>query len=236
MLAVETLHATVEPASRCAIATDSQVVLGAVVKGRSSSVSMNDMLKSHLPTVLAYNIYPGHQYVPSADNPADDPTRDKDLRSPVHATPDWLVSAFAGDYRALDSFLEENGCDAAVLARLPRHDGGDLEPKFLESSRALRRKNFQQQMFLPPAKRTVTGQHEPAQTRLWSASAWGSLTPGARRALAGFSESRPSFSKELVHVSTEDCFEWQGSAGPFFRVTRSCPSSGETLEHLGFDL
>ena len=80
------------PNHRLLLGSDSQVVLGALVKGRSSSKVLNKLLKRSLPSVLAYNTYSYTQYIGTSDNVADDPTRDRDCRLPTSSMPDWVSS------------------------------------------------------------------------------------------------------------------------------------------------
>ena len=106
------------PNHRLLMGSDSQVVLGALVKGRSSSKVLNKLLKRSLPSVLAYNCYSYTQYIGTADNVADDPTRDRDCRSPVIAMPGWIASIEQEQYDDLDSILAARGIDDASVARL----------------------------------------------------------------------------------------------------------------------
>ena len=53
---------------------------------------------------------------------ADDPTRDRDCRTPSEPVPQWLQTAFDGDYTGLDAELTNAGLSAAELARLPEDD------------------------------------------------------------------------------------------------------------------
>ena len=56
----------------------------------------------------------------SAQNVADDPTRDRERRSPSLESPQWLLDAFRGDFKAMDEFLDSCGLADAELARLPK--------------------------------------------------------------------------------------------------------------------
>ncbi len=118
-LDAERALATEHPNQRCAVGSDSQVVLGAIVKGRSSSASLNKKLRASLPTILGQNVYSFMHYIPTADNPADDPTREKEVRSPVEALPDWYEEVINGKFDKLDAWLEFRGGGHAELARLP---------------------------------------------------------------------------------------------------------------------
>ena len=110
------------PNRRLLLGSDSQVSLGALVKGRSASRSLNKLLRQALPTLLCYNVYTSLQYVPTADNVADDPTRNHLCRQPSMSAPDWLTDICTGDYAGFDSKLLEDGLDDAHIARLPCTD------------------------------------------------------------------------------------------------------------------
>lgn len=115
----EKRRAVSSPDTRLLTGSDSQVVLGALVRGRSSSKSLNAKLKQALPTVLGFNIYNNLQYVPTGDNTADDPTRGRECRSPPDEMPCWVQSICTGNYEPLDAVLAEAGVGDAQVARLP---------------------------------------------------------------------------------------------------------------------
>ena len=128
-LDAERALATEHPNQRCAVGSDSQVVLGAIVKGRSSSASLNKKLRASLPTILGQNVYSFMHYIPTADNPADDPTREKEVRSPVEALPDWYEEVINGKFDKLDAWLKFRGGGHAELARLPMPDPRPVLPE-----------------------------------------------------------------------------------------------------------
>ena len=97
---------------------DSQVSLGSLLKGRSSSASLNSRLRSALPGLLFFNLHPYYAYLASADNPADDPTRDRPVRSPAISEPLWLKAAELGQFAELDRFLAQFGLDPLQLQGL----------------------------------------------------------------------------------------------------------------------
>ena len=107
------------PSSRVLLGSDSQVVLGALVRGRSSSSSLNARLRKFLPTILGFNTYLRPQYVHTLDNVADDPTRDRLCREPSHPLPQWAEDVCKGDYVKCDDELASAGVDDASIARLP---------------------------------------------------------------------------------------------------------------------
>ena len=80
---------------RVPIGGDSQVVLGAIAKGRSASPAINKMLRKSLGVVLGFGVYSSGGYVRSAHNPSDDPTRGVQLRAPTAVLPNggfsWLT-------------------------------------------------------------------------------------------------------------------------------------------------
>ena len=87
-LEAEARRARARPSARVLLASDSQVVLGALVRGRSSSSSLNARLRRAVPTLLGFNTYLCAQYVHTSDNVADDPTRDRRCRDPCRDLPD----------------------------------------------------------------------------------------------------------------------------------------------------
>ena len=122
-LEAESRRARASPSTRPLIASDSQVSLGALIKGRSSSAGLNGLLRRFLPVVLSYNISTCWQYIGTLDNVADDPTRRRDCREPSAALPNWYSSASEGDFRLFDEFLVDQELDEAKLAELPElHD------------------------------------------------------------------------------------------------------------------
>ena len=117
-----------QPNSRPLIGSDSQVVLGCLVKGRSSSSAINRRLRRAIPTIVGYNVYSQFQYVNTKDNGADDPTRDREVRAPCEDEPHWLVAAKAGHFEPLDQFLAEHGVGDQDIGRLPTYTAATKEP------------------------------------------------------------------------------------------------------------
>lgn len=104
---------------RLAIGGDSQVVCGAVCKGRSASTALNRELQKSLADVLGNGIYSNCGYVRTSHNPADDPTRGVVLRSPDVEAPTWWNKAGADDFSDLDLFLSECGLKPEEIAGYP---------------------------------------------------------------------------------------------------------------------
>ena len=68
---------------RCTLISDSAVVVGAHRKGRSSARLLRASLKKVSTTQIAGGIYASLVFGPTRWNPADDPTRDVQLRAPA---------------------------------------------------------------------------------------------------------------------------------------------------------
>eukprot|EP00438_Fugacium_kawagutii_P019762 Skav203652 [mRNA] locus=scaffold2755:23567:26983:+ [translate_table: standard] len=104
---------------RFAIGSDSQVSLGAILKGRSASKALNQVLRHSLPHTLGFGTYSCGGYIPSALNPCDDPTRGVPLRSADLEFPDWWLAADNGDTKPIDDFLYECNLSATQTAGYP---------------------------------------------------------------------------------------------------------------------
>ena len=88
---------------------DSQVSLGALVKGRAASSSINNLLRRSLPVVLGSDMYGGYGYFPSAINRADGPTRGVAPPAPDMDEPSWWHFSQDVDYLAFDRWMQEDG-------------------------------------------------------------------------------------------------------------------------------
>ena len=127
------------PGNRFLTGSDSQVALGALVKGRSSSKVLNQQLKRALPSVLAYNSYSYPQYISTAENVADDPTRDRPCRTPTFTTPDWVSDIECGQTAGLESKLTERAIDDSSVARLPQQTMPSAEQEVAATSMTMRK-------------------------------------------------------------------------------------------------
>ena len=85
---------------------DSQVALGALVKGRSASKSLNSLLQRSIAIIVGSDVYSGFGYFPSSTNRADAPTRDAVPPAPDVELPSWWESASQGDFSAFDRWLK----------------------------------------------------------------------------------------------------------------------------------
>lgn len=114
---------------------DSQVGLGCLIKGRSSSLALNQELQQSLPIHIGCGVINNSGFLPSAENVADDPTRHVELRKPVKVPEPWLFPSadFAGSSDHLTSFddwLEARNASPYQLSGLPSFS--ELFPEFSE--------------------------------------------------------------------------------------------------------
>ncbi|CAE6965207.1 unnamed protein product [Symbiodinium sp. CCMP2592] len=119
LLASERRRGLASPASSIVSASDSQVSLGAALKGRSASPRLNGILRQSLPEHLSADISGIYAYVGTSDNPADDPTRHAPVRDAREALPLWLERALGGSYGELEDFLKAYELDTVSMLGLP---------------------------------------------------------------------------------------------------------------------
>ena len=134
-LRAEALAAETHTHIRLVILTDSQVSAGCIMKGRSSSPTINRFLSAGLPSLLGSDLYVYVAWIPSKFNPADDPTRATPLRAPSQELPDCLIQFLQGNTAPLDRLLAAQGPEPhAGWEQDPGHGGGDpLEALLPES-------------------------------------------------------------------------------------------------------
>eukprot|EP00435_Cladocopium_sp_Y103_P061652 s470_g23.t1 len=72
----------VRPGTRFSVLLDSSVTKGAISKGRSSSYSLQPILRRGAACQIVGNLYPFTSFAPTKLNVADDPTRDEEIRLP----------------------------------------------------------------------------------------------------------------------------------------------------------
>ena len=128
---------------------DSQVCLGALVKGRSSSPSLNRLMRSSLCYPLGSGVYSYFMYFATQHNRADGPTRGS-LPAPSDLLePAFLKKLSSGDVSAFECWM--NGLEHPDSPQLLNYDGLlngtelDLRPSS-QVTKAEKRKNVQ---FLP---------------------------------------------------------------------------------------
>ena len=118
-LRMESINGFEKPCSRELYGLDSQVVLGAVCKGRSSSAALNRELTKSLGNMLGLELYDELMYFETSLNPADDPTRGKAVREAVEAPPFWWPLLERQEFQKFDAWLEANGLGFQSISGLP---------------------------------------------------------------------------------------------------------------------
>ena len=121
-LDAEERHGRQYPSTYFVNLQDSQVSLACLVKGRSSSWAINKKLRKSIPTHLSYNTRPVYGYVRSKLNPADDPTRNHEVRAASKPQPEWWQGLEEDEFDKFDSFLKKFGVDVEAMADLPSED------------------------------------------------------------------------------------------------------------------
>ena len=119
LITEEVLSTSVWEGARFVSMLDSQVVLGSLVKGRSSSPSLNRALQGSVPAYLFFGLHPAYAFVASGDNPSDDGTRGRPLRGPTVELPAWFDAGATGDFEPFDLFLDRLGLLPEQLQGLP---------------------------------------------------------------------------------------------------------------------
>ena len=118
-----------EPDSRFLAILDSRVTIGAASKGRSSSPAISTILRGSIAYCVGGNLYPGLLHGPSDKNPADAPSRDRDVPEPCRAFPSWLTDLQQGKYRKFDCVVQSSrfSLNAARWLRFLLMLAGDIE-------------------------------------------------------------------------------------------------------------
>lgn len=103
---------------RIPVGLDSQVVLGASVKGRASSTALTRELKKNLGYGIGNDLYNFFMFFPSAMNRADGPSRRQKPKDPDVALPAWWPEALQGDFTTMDKWLS-SASDFTAEKRIP---------------------------------------------------------------------------------------------------------------------
>ena len=103
---------------RIPVGLDSQVVLGASVKGRASSTALTRELKKNLGYGIGNDLYNFFMFFPSAMNRADGPSRRQKPKDPDVALPAWWPEALQGDFTTMDKWLS-SASDFIAEKRIP---------------------------------------------------------------------------------------------------------------------
>ena len=98
---------------------DSQVTLGCLIKGRSSSRSLNQVLAQSVPNMIGYDVYSEPMYFETSRNRADGPSRGSSVPAPSRQVPGWWASASRGDFRKFDRWRAHFGISDHDLRGLP---------------------------------------------------------------------------------------------------------------------
>ena len=118
---------------------DSQVCLGAVVKGRAASKALNYELRKSIPWAIGSDLYSLPMYYPSEFNRADGPTRNSSPAPPDMEIPRWWPSAAAGDLFEFDNWCRDLRVPD-VLDDLPFEQIGKFSVEELEPKSVVRKK------------------------------------------------------------------------------------------------
>ena len=98
---------------------DSQVTLGALLKGRSASTSLNRVLQQSVPNMLGFDIYLEPMYFETSRNRADGPSRGATVPPPSRQAPSWWQEVERGDFERFDRWRAHYSIDDHTLSGLP---------------------------------------------------------------------------------------------------------------------
>ena len=113
--------ANATPSLRCPFGNDSQVTLGAVVKGRAASRQLNRVLPQSMGYAIGGDVYTLPMCFNTASNRADGPTRRRDPDPPDLEVPEWYSEIENGDATGFDRWMDRHGVPAGETA-LPFHE------------------------------------------------------------------------------------------------------------------
>lgn len=129
------------PSLRYLSGADSQVALGAVVKGRAASPKLNRVLQTTMPYAIGGDVYTLPMYYNTASNRADDPTRGSSPSPPDLEEPAWLQQLAHGDCSSFDRWLKKVGAPTPT-APLPFEDISGCDLLDLQPMGAVRSKSW----------------------------------------------------------------------------------------------
>ena len=107
------------PGSRVMQLLDSQVALGALLKGRAASEGLNKVLRRSIASHVSLRVTPSYGYINTKINPSDGPSRGQPVPAPIHEPSGWFLSAMCGDFGGLDQELLALHMHPSQLAQLP---------------------------------------------------------------------------------------------------------------------
>ena len=145
---------------------DSQVCLGAVVKGRASSSAINSILRQSMAYSLGADVYMHFMYFPSELNRADGPTRDREPDPPSVERPIWVNDIEQGSYQSFDFWMRMH-CKDMIDVKLPFDEIGTSDDLDLRTGRRARSREFYSRLRsaadAPPQKMHPDVDHSLAQ-------------------------------------------------------------------------
>ena len=117
----------------CLAALDSQVCLGALVKGRSSSAAINRALRQSLAYPLGSSFHNYYMYFLSEENRADGPSRRRAPDPPDYPAPCWIDEVASGDFGQFDEWIRSLGPEYSLapfdFRDLDNGSHNDLRPR-----------------------------------------------------------------------------------------------------------
>ena len=140
---------------------DSQVCLGAVVKGRASSAAINAILRQSMPYSIGADLYMHYMYYPSELNRSDGPTRNRPPAPPSIAQPLWVRDLPNGCFKSFDVWMMTYCRDMVVLP-MPVDEVGGHSDIDLTSQRRQRDLRFFERLKSSRTVKSSTLEHSPA--------------------------------------------------------------------------
>eukprot|EP00435_Cladocopium_sp_Y103_P067778 s363_g30.t1 len=176
--------------ARVAYALDSQVALGALVKGRASSKALNGELMKSIPILLGSDLYAAYGFWPSKLNRADGPTRSSVPDPPDQDLPWWWNEVNEGQYERFDQWL--SSLQAKLQPYQREAPARDSLPVELQTGRRERHADFLARKTAGKLGRLGKVHSSPSRPRALQA-----LSPAALEILRSFS-SKPYSGKAGV--------------------------------------
>ena len=172
---------------------DSQVCLGAVVKGRAASACMNRMMKASIPYAIGSDVYSMYMYFPSSFNRADGPTRHRVPDPPDMLLPDWWQQLSEGVTSGFDFWLKKQAKPASMSEDLPFHLIAGSQDLDLKPNARVRHAEFEEKK----ANLNVGGRKQPGDAVVdispQPSSSKSSLSAQSFRILNSFSKKQVLF-------------------------------------------
>lgn len=90
---------------------DSQVCLGALVKGRAASRALNAELQRGLAYPMGADVYGNYMFFETQFNRADAPSRGTEVEPPDIELPVWFLQMAEGDLTLFDVWMQQHAAD-----------------------------------------------------------------------------------------------------------------------------